>query len=166
MKYEMKSDHPVTNEACKAGTGKTLDQWYRELDDWDGLKKGRRLINNLLYEQKLDLWWCTTIAVEYEKHHDLRKKDGSFEGYFVCSTKTIAAPVEKVFDTWTSGSALSRWFGDSVKADVKDGGDIQSKDGDKGKVQSVRKNKDIRLTMTNQIFSTTVQIDSRIQDKG
>jgi len=46
----------------------------------DGLKQGRRAINNHLYELKVDPWWCATIAVEYEKHHDVRKKDGLFEG--------------------------------------------------------------------------------------
>ena len=62
MKFKIASDHPVTNEAAKVATGKTLDQWYRDLDAWDGLKKGRRNINNYLYEQKIDPWWCTTIA--------------------------------------------------------------------------------------------------------
>jgi hypothetical protein len=76
VKYKLESDHPVTNARAKAATGKTLDQWFKELDAWDGLKKGRRATVNHLYDQKVDLWWCTTIAVEYEKHHDVRKKDG------------------------------------------------------------------------------------------
>ena len=104
MKRTFKSDNPVTNAAAKAATGKTLDQWFAELDKADGLKLGRREINSRLYAQKIDLWWCTTIAVEYEKHHDVRKKDGLFEGYFVCSTKTIGAPPADVFcgtTAWT-----------------------------------------------------------------
>lgn len=166
MKYQLKSDHPVTNEGAKAATGQTLDQWFRELDAWDGLKKGRREINNHLYGRKIDPWWCTTIAVEYEKHHDVRKKDGLFEGYFVCSTKTIAAPVERVFEACSSGLAMSKWFGESTKADVSDGGKFESKDGEKGTFIRVRKNKDIRLTMTNPGFSVPVQIDTQFQDKG
>jgi len=108
MKSTFKSDHPVTNEAAKAATGKTLAQWFAELDKADGLKLGRREINSRLYAQKLDLWWCTTIAVEYEKHHDVRKKDGLFEGYFVCATKTIAAPPADVFKAWSNGGELSK----------------------------------------------------------
>lgn len=54
MKCTLKSDHPVTNEASKASTGKTLDQWFAELDSIDGLKEGRRAINNHLYAQKVD----------------------------------------------------------------------------------------------------------------
>ncbi len=166
MKSTLKSDHSVTNEAAKAATGKTLDQWFAVLDKMDGLKQGRRAINNHLYEQKVDPWWCATIAVEYEKHHNVRKKDGLFEGYFVCATKTIAAPPAEVFKSWSSGAELSKWFGSGAKADVKDGGAFETKDGDKGTFLRVRLNKDIRMTFQNKEFSAPTQVDVQFQDKG
>ena len=110
MKYNVESDHPVTNAGAKKATGKTLDEWYAELDAKDGLKLGRRGANQLLAEQKVDPWWCTTISVEYEKHHNQRKKDGLFEGYFICSTKTIAAAPEAVFAACLWGAGLSAWL--------------------------------------------------------
>ena len=166
MKYNPKPDNPVTNEAAKAATGKTLDQWFADLDKADGLKLGRREINNRLYAQKIDPWWCATIAVEYEKHHDVRKKDGLFEGYFVCATKTIAAPPADVFKAWSSGAELSKWFGAGAKADVKDSGTFQNKDGDKGTFLRVRQNKDLRLTFENPGLSAPTQVDVQFQDKG
>ena len=166
MKYELNSDHPVTNQAAKAATGKSLDDWYAALDSRDGLKQGRRAVNNFLYEQKLDPWWCTTIAVEYEKYHDLRKKDGLFEGYFICSTKTIAAAPEEIFQAWANGDALSKWLGPSTQASVKDGGAYQNKDGDRGTFLRVRSNKDIRMTFENPAFSAPTQVDVQFQDKG
>lgn len=166
MKYTLKSDHPVTNEAAKAATGKTLDQWFAELDKADGLKLGRREINNRLYAQKFDIWWCTTIAVEYEKHHDVRKKDGLFEGYFVCATKTIAAPPAEVFKAWATAAELSKWFGKGAKAEVKDGGSFQTKDGDQGTFLRVRQDKDIRMTFEGVGLSAPTQVDVQFQDKG
>lgn len=166
MKTTFKSDHPVTNEGAKAATGKTLDQWFAELDKADGLKLGRREINNRLYAQKIDPWWCATIAVEYEKHHDLRKKDGLFEGYFVCATKTIAAPPTEVFKAWSNGAELSKWFGSATKAEVKDGGAFQNKDGDKGTFLRVRENKDLRMTFETKGTSAPTQVDVQFQDKG
>jgi hypothetical protein len=56
MKCVLKSDHPMTNLSAKDKTGKTLDQWYKELDSIDGLKQGRRAINSYLYEKNLDPW--------------------------------------------------------------------------------------------------------------
>jgi uncharacterized protein YndB with AHSA1/START domain len=166
MKNNFKADHPVTNEAAKAATGKTLDQWFAELDKAGGLKLGRRDINNRLYAQKLELWWCATIAVEYERHHDVRKKDGLYEGYFVCATKTIAAPPTVVFKAWSSGAELSKWFGDGTKAAVKEGGSFQNQDGDKGTFLRVRPNKDIRMTFENAGLSAPTRVDVQFQDKG
>ena len=166
MKYILKSENPVTNESAKSATGKTLDQWFAELDKANALKLGRREINNRLYAQKIDPWWCATIAVEYEKHHDVRKKDGLFEGYFVCATKTIAAPPADVFKAWANVKDLSQWFGTDTKADVKDGGTYENKDGDRGKFMRVRENKDIRMSFENKNFSAPTQVDVQFQDKG
>lgn len=166
MKSNFKPDHPVTNEAAKAATGKTLDQWFAVLDEMDGLKLGRRAINSHLYEQKIDPWWCSTIAVEYEKHHDVRKKDGLFEGYFVCATKTIAAPPADVFKAWSTSADLSKWFAVGAKAEVKDGGAFETKDGEKGTFLRVRQNKDIRMSFEDKKLSAPTQVDVQFQDKG
>lgn len=166
MKNNLKSDHPVTNVAAKAATGKTLDQWFAELDKADGLKLGRREINNRLMGEKVDPWWASTIAVEFEKHHDVRKKDGLYEGYFVCATKTIAAAPAEVYKAWGSGPELSKWFGDATKAEVKDGGTFQNKDGDRGTFLRVRENKDLRMTFEGNGLSAPTQVDVQFQDKG
>lgn len=166
MKYQLESDHPVTDAAAKAATGKTLAQWFAELDKLDGLKLGRGGVGKHLLAQKVDPWWITTISVEYEKHHDTRKKDGLYEGYFVCSTKTIAAPVAQVYAAWTSGESLSQWFGAGTKAEVKDGSQYENEDGDKGIFLHVRADKDLRLTFENPAFSAPTQVDVQFQDKG
>jgi uncharacterized protein YndB with AHSA1/START domain len=166
VKYRIEPDHPVTNDAARKATGKTLDQWFGELDHWDGLKKGRRAVSNRLAEKGIDPWWCTTIAVEHEKHHGVRKKDGLFEGYFICSTKTIAAPVERVYSAWSSNESLSKWFGASAKVTLADGGSYSNKDGDRGTFLRVRENKDIRMTFENAALSSQTQVDVQFQDKG
>jgi uncharacterized protein YndB with AHSA1/START domain len=166
LKHTLKSDHPVTNEAAKSATGKTLDQWFAELDKQDGIKQGRRANNSYIAAQNIDFWWCTTIAVEYERHHDLRKKDGLLEGYFVCSTKTIGAPPVEVFKACSNSAELAKWFGSGTKAEVKDGGSYENQDGDKGKFLRVRQDKDIRMTFENAAFSAPTQVDIQFQDKG
>lgn len=166
MRYKLEADHPVTDAAAKAATGKTLAQWYAELDKLDGLKLGRGGVGKHLLAQKVDPWWLTTIAVEYEKHHDARKKDGLYEGYSICSTKTITAPLAEVFAAWTSDASLSQWFGAATKAEAKDGGGYENKDGDKGVFLRVRKDKDLRLTFENPAFFAPTQVDVQFQDKG
>ena len=96
----------------------------------------------------------------------MRKKDGLFEGYFVCATKTIGAPPNDVFAAWSSGPELSKWFGVVTKAEVKDGGAFENKDGDRGKFLRVRENKDIRMTFENKGLAAPTQVDVQFQDKG
>ena len=64
MKVTSKSDFPVTDAGCKKATGKTLKQWFKELDKIDGLKQGRRASTLHIYADKVDPRWPTTIYVE------------------------------------------------------------------------------------------------------
>ncbi len=166
MKYKLEADHPITDAEAQAATGNTLAQWFAELDKLDGLKQGRSAVNKHLVARKVEPWWCTTIAVEYEKHHGARRKDGLYEGYFVCSTKTIAAPLATVFAAWSDNESLRQWFGDATTAEVKDGGKYENKDSDQGTFLRVRKDKDLRLTFENPAFSAPTQVDVQFQDKG
>ena len=167
MKCELKSDFPVSDDAAKKATGKTLADWYKLIDAAGGAKLGRRAINSMLYsDHGVDAWWATTIAVEYEKHRDIRKKDGLYEGYFICSTKVINAEPAKVYQAWTDPGLLAKWFGEGSKADAQDGGSYQNKDGDRGNYLRVRENKDLRFTWENPAGSAPTQVDVSFEDKG
>jgi uncharacterized protein YndB with AHSA1/START domain len=166
MNYKLESDFPVTDAAAQAATGKTLAQWFAELDQLNGLKLGRGGVGKHLLAQRVDPWWITTIAVEYEKQHGVRKKDGLFEGYFVCSTKTIAVPVAQVYAAWTNNACLSQWLGAGMEAEVKEGGAYANAEGDHGTFLRVRPDKDLRLTFENPAFSAPMQVDVQFQDKG
>jgi hypothetical protein len=146
MKINVKTTHPLTDEAAKAATGRSLTEWFDYLDKWGAREKGRRETGVHLYQDlRLDPWWQSTITVEYENARGMREKDGRLKGYNICVTKTLNAPVEKVFSAWTSSSELNRWFGAGNQAEVKDGGLLENADGNKGVFKRVRANKDIRI---------------------
>ena len=54
MKVVNASDFPVTDAACKSATGKTLKQWFKALDDLNGLEKGRRACTQEIHAQHAD----------------------------------------------------------------------------------------------------------------
>jgi uncharacterized protein YndB with AHSA1/START domain len=167
MKVNVQSDQPVTDEACKAATGKTLAEWFAILDSRGGPAQGRREINNYLFgECKVDQWWSPTIAVEYENSKGLAEKDGLKKGYFICSTKTVNAPLEKVYASWASAEGLGKWFGGGVKASVVDGGSFEDADGSKGSYKRVRENKDLRFTWEGSGVTPGSIVDVQFQDKG
>lgn len=164
MKISNKPDFPVTDEACKAATGKTLKEWFKELDKMDGLKIGRRAATQHIYGVKADPWWPTTIYVEYERHHGVTKKDGLAEGYTICATKTIKAPVEKVYKAWTDAKKFGEVFGDDPEQDVKEGGVLTCKAGTKATYTRVRPSKDLRFTWEHKSITAPITIDVQFQD--
>jgi uncharacterized protein YndB with AHSA1/START domain len=167
MKVKLESQHPVTDEAVKKQTGKSWKEWFSILDKRGGVSKGRRDIGNYLYgECKLDQWWCATLNVEYEAQNGVVEKDGRPKGYTICATKTIAAPIDDIFERWASSDGLNEWFSTKNKAEVADGGKYSNADGDAGTYKRVRRNKDLRFTWENPAHSGVSLVDVVFQDKG
>jgi hypothetical protein len=73
MKVEYTPDFPTTEAACKKATGKGLKEWFAELDAKPELNLKRRDAVSWIYEtigvKSSDVWWPTTIWVEYERAH-------------------------------------------------------------------------------------------------
>lgn len=164
MKVVNKPEFPLNDAECKKATGKTLKEWFKELDSFDALKLGRRNSVQKIYETAPDVWWATTIYVEYEKHKGVTKKDGLAEGYSICATKTINAPVDKVYKAWTSAKTFGEMFGDDPKQDVKEGGTLTCKAGTKATFTRVRPNKDLRFTWEHKGSTAPIQVDVMFQD--
>ena len=114
-----------------------------------------------------NVWWPTTIWVEYERTKGVvNKKDGLIEGFNICVTKTIAAPLTDVYKAWTNSKSLGQWFGDSVSAKVADGGTFDDGDGHSGEFLRVRADKDLRFSWRDPKTNTATLVDVVFQDKG
>ena len=168
MKIDYQPDFPVTDAACRQATGKTLQEWYDALDQRGGTSQKRRdAIDWLHVEMNKDMWWCTTAWVEYERAKGIvNKKDGLIEGYNICVTKTIAAPLADVCAAFVDPNQLAKWFGNGAKADVRDGGTFADKDGNHGEYLRVREHKDLRFTWMSEQATSPTQVDVAFADKG
>ena len=167
MKIIVKTTNPFTEESAKATTGRTLAEWYDYLDGWGAKEKGRRATGDHLYhDQKLGEWWGPTITVEYEAARGMREKDGRLRGYNICVTKTINAPVEKVYAAWASAGELDRWFGEGNKAQVSESGSFENADGNRGVYKRVRENKDLRILWEDPCCTAGSVADVSVAPKG
>ncbi len=169
MKVAFTSDFPVTDAACKQASGKSLKDWFKEIDGRDDLQAKRREAIQWMYDTigKKDIWWPTTIWVEYERTRGIvNKKDGLIEGFNICVTKTIAAPLAGVYKAWTNSKSLGQWFGDSITAKVADSGTFDDGDGHSGEFLRVRADKDLRFSWRDPSASAPTLVDVVFQDKG
>lgn len=164
----IKTDMPnLTDASVKKATGKTMKEWVAALDKFGGVDKGRReVVNHLYAELNKDIWWASTLGVEYEKAKGLKEKDGRAKGYGICVTKTIKAPVAKVFAAWKDPKQLNQWMGSKFKQEFKDGGTFSNGDGDKGQYKRIRENKDLRFTWDAEDLAPDTLVDVTFAAKG
>lgn len=167
MKVRLEAQFPVTDESAKSATGKSFADWFAILDKRGGPEQGRRAVGDYLFKEcKVDSWWCATINIEYEAARGVVERDKRPKGYSICATKTIAAPVAKVYEAWADAAALNQWFSSRNQAEVADGGKYSNADGDAGVFKRVRVNKDLRFTWENPAHTPGGIVDVVFQDKG
>lgn len=161
---------PRTDEQIKKDTGKTWAQWFRLIDDFDGLAQGRRNTVQFIYDQHniKDVWWCATIAVEYEHAKGVLERDGLRKGYSICATKTLAADADAVFAAWADVTLLNRWFTNGAKQAFEVGGRYENGDGDRGVFKKIKPGKEIVFTweQPKHTAGSFVEVKIAPKDKG
>src|SRR5688572_12701669 len=111
MKVERKAEHAVSDETCKAATGRTLAAWHGLIDDGGRLELGRRKIGDRLAgELKVDPWWSATITHEYDPARGAVEKAGKPKGSTICATKSVKAEAEACYGAFATAAARDRWF--------------------------------------------------------
>jgi hypothetical protein len=106
----------MADETIVAKTGRTWEQWVRELDSHNAIEKPHgeiaRLVNQ---EYGVDGWWSQSVTVGYERIKGRRglgqRLDGSFEA---SKSRTYNVPVEVLFDACAGDEARSRWLTDAA----------------------------------------------------
>lgn len=124
-----------SEEAVRASTGRSWDEWFALLDGWDATKRKHRDIARWLVDDHgVDGWWAQSITVAYEQERGMRAPGQMADGtYSVSASKTIAVSVDELFDSVHDDGLRERWLGDyelrvrtarpgkSITADWEDG---------------------------------------------
>ena len=105
-----------TNEGVRRATGRSRDEWFAALDGWGAPGRPYRAIAGwLVDEHGLSRWWAQKLVVEYEQERGLRepgiRPGGTFE---VTASKTVAAPVDRVYAAVVDGRRRRSWLTDGT----------------------------------------------------
>jgi uncharacterized protein YndB with AHSA1/START domain len=104
----------ISDEAVKAGMGKTWPEWFAILDAALGTKLGHKGIVALLAEhQRLGPWGRQMVAVAYEQERGLRQKHQTPEGFQLSVSRTVEVPADALFRAWADERARSAWLPDA-----------------------------------------------------
>jgi uncharacterized protein YndB with AHSA1/START domain len=167
VKVERRADHAVSESSCKAATGRTLGEWHAQIDSRGGLELGRRELGNwLVGELKLDPWWSSTIAHEYELARGAVEKDGKPRGYTICATKSVKADAARCHEAFASKGALDSWFGPAHDVRIADGGHWRNGDGNAATVRKVNPGKSIRLLWEDSGLTIPTPVEIKFAPAG
>jgi uncharacterized protein YndB with AHSA1/START domain len=93
-------------------TGRGWDEWFALLDAWGAADRRHPAIAKwLMAEHRVDNWWSQSITVRYEQERGLRVPGQTSDGYFSATgSRTIAAPVERLFEAFADAGLRERWL--------------------------------------------------------
>jgi pimeloyl-ACP methyl ester carboxylesterase len=111
---EPKSGAPaltMSDDAIRRGTGRGWEEWFDLLDEWGAEERAHKEIARWLhYEHAVDGWWAQSVTVSYERARGMRAVHERPEGFSVTAQKTVAVPVERLYDAFVDESARERWL--------------------------------------------------------
>ena len=103
----------TTDEKIRERTGRGWEEWFDLLDDWGGQQRTHREIARWVAEQQGIhplAWNAQAVAASYERTRGLRAPGEHADGFTITATKTIAVPVEQLYDAFVEPSLRERWL--------------------------------------------------------
>lgn len=104
------ADRP-SDEKVKDATGKKWDAWFSILDRWGAReRKHGETVGFLMDEHQVSGWWAQSITVGYERARGMRLKHQQADGFTIYASKTIAVPVDVLFDAFVNPRSRRKWL--------------------------------------------------------
>ena len=103
----------VSDDVIRARTGRGWEKWFDLLDESGALdKKHPEIARWLREEQGMDGWSSQSVTVSYERARGMRAVGEKADGFAVTASKTVAVPVEQLFDAFVDESLRASWLAD------------------------------------------------------
>jgi hypothetical protein len=105
----------TSDERIRERTGRGWEEWFDLLDDWGAAERPHREISRWVADQlgiEPLVWDAQAITSSYERARGLRAVGETEQGFAVSATRTVAVPVERLFDAVVDESQRLSWLPD------------------------------------------------------
>jgi len=103
----------VSDEVIRRRTGRGWEEWFDLLDDWGAIARPHGEIARwLASEHGIDGWSSQSVTVSYERARGRRAVGEYANGFTISAQKTVAVPVERLYDAFVDESLRERWLPD------------------------------------------------------
>jgi uncharacterized protein YndB with AHSA1/START domain len=103
----------TSDAAIRQRTGRGWEEWFELLDEWGAADRTHREIAGWVAEQQgvVPLAWnAQAVAGSYELARGLRVVGEKPDGFAITTAKTVAVPVERLYDAVVDESLRERWL--------------------------------------------------------
>jgi hypothetical protein len=113
------ADAPVlatSEENIVRRTGRGWEEWFDLLDEWGADERTHRETARWVAEQQAAhplAWNVQAVVSSYERTRGLRAPGEHDDGFAITASKTVAVPVERLFDAFVDTSVRDRWLPDA-----------------------------------------------------
>jgi hypothetical protein len=104
---------PTSDEAIRDRTGRGWEEWFDILDESAvGERPHKEIAAWLRDERGVDGWSSQSITVGYERARKGRAVGERETGFEISASRTVAVPVERLFDAVVDEALRARWLPD------------------------------------------------------
>lgn len=106
----------TSDEAIRRRTGRGWEEWFEMLDDWGAPARTHRETARWLAEQQRLhplAWNVQAVVSSYERARGLRETGEKDDGFAITASRTVAVPVERLYDAFVSEPLRGRWLPDA-----------------------------------------------------
>jgi hypothetical protein len=105
----------TSDDTIRQRTGRGWEHWLDLLDDWGAADLSHRDIARRV-AQELGIgplvWEAQAVAISYERARGLRVVGQHTDGFSVTAAKTVAVPVDRLYDAFVEESLRRQWLPD------------------------------------------------------
>jgi uncharacterized protein YndB with AHSA1/START domain len=103
----------TSDDAIRDRTGRGWEEWFDLLDDWGAAERPHREIARWVAEQQGVeplAWGAQAVTFSYERTRGLRAAGEHADGFAITATKTVAVPVDRLYEAFVDDAQRARWL--------------------------------------------------------
>jgi hypothetical protein len=103
----------VSDAVIRSKTGRGWEEWFGLLDDWGAAERPNREIRAWVAEQLgTGGWESQAVTINYERARGLRAVGERPDGFAITASKTVAVPVDRLYEAFVDEALRRRWLPD------------------------------------------------------
>ena len=101
----------MSDEAIRRKTGRGWEEWFDLLDEWGAADRPHKEIARWVADaHSTDGWSAQAVTVNYERARGLRAVGEGPDGFTVTASKTVAVPIDRLYEAFVDQSLRKRWL--------------------------------------------------------